>query len=159
MKSRKNCTDRHNRGSAVLEFGPCLIVLLLFIFFPFVNLLMLGLTYSSIAALNYAQLREAAVSTHQEALDPRGRVLKLIPEEWQTHGFGARVVGKPATKLSYEQAQKSGTLQDELVIVSTSVTAEPFLKLPFFPGIPALGAPVTLSVSTQRLVENTTGAE
>lgn len=142
---------RGERGSAIAELGPALLILFLFLFFPLVDLMSLGVIYMSCATLNDLQLREAALLSKAEAQDPAGRVRKGIADVWQQSGLGqfVKVVDSPATTVSYSQRQ-----DDEVVVVTTNVTASPFLTIPLFPGVPGLGAPVSFTFANERLVEN-----
>lgn len=158
-KPNSKIGSRSKRGSAIAEFGPALAILLLMFFFPLVDCLALGFTYASCTVLNYCQLREAAFCTKAESASLTGSVKKDIPESWCEQGLGRFVnVQMPVeTDVSYENVTDSGLggVQDEFVQVKTTVVATPFLTIPFFPGVPGLGAPVTLSLASERLLERT----
>lgn len=155
MRMRSRRTRSHN-GSAIAEFGPALAILLLMFFFPLVDCLGLGFTYASCMVLNYCQLREAAFCSKEESMSPTGPVRKFIPQTWSEHGLGRFVnISAPIeTEVSYVKVNDAvGAVQDQLVQVETKVVASPFLTIPFFPGVPGLGAPVTLTLSSERLLE------
>lgn len=153
----KQDSVRSKRGSAIAEFGPALAILLLMFFFPLVDCLALGITYASCMVLNYCQLREAAFCSKAESQSVAGPVKKSIPQTWSEQGLGRFVnVANPVeTEVTYMNVSGElvGGVQDQFVQVKTKVVATPFLTIPFFPGVPGLGAPVTLTVAGERLLE------
>lgn len=154
----RSCLRRSASGTAIAEFGPGFAVLVLMIFFPLVDMLGLGASYASCTLLNYCQLREAAFCSKDEALAQDGPVKSGVPQTWRQQGVGkfANLIEDPKTEVNYVDADDAGNgVVFQYVQVSTSATASPFLAVPFFAGVPGLGAPVTFKISSERLLENT----
>lgn len=149
--------SRSSRGSGLVEMGPALSLLLITVFFPLLDMMAIGVTYGSGFTLNNLQARQCAVVTKTEAKDANGLVLKGIPSDWKTKGLGkfCNLTGDPITSLSYKLGQKDDKdRQDWTVIVSTTITARPFLTVPGFPAIPGLTAPMTFTFVSERVMEN-----
>jgi|688.fasta_scaffold543253_1 hypothetical protein len=160
QRQAKSVSNRRTaRGSALAEFGPTLGILLLMLFFPLVDILALGADYASCMVLNYCQLREAALCSKQDAQSASGPVINGLPVTWAKEGLGrfVNLADSVDTTVNYESTNTimNSTLKDEYVQVTTKVTANPFLTIPLFPGVPGLGAPVTFQLSTERLLETT----
>lgn len=152
MKSTREFAGRNRKGSAMAELGPALFLLFIFFFFPMLDLVALTTSYCCLFTLNDIQTREASMMTRLQAQSPEGIVVKAIPEQWVNNGIG-RFVGvnkAPKTEVSY----RSGGVADKHVFVATTATVTPLLTIPFFPGVPGLGAPIDFTCSSQRLVEN-----
>jgi hypothetical protein len=150
-------TNRTQKGNALVEIGPALLIAFFFLFFPLLNLSAMGMTFAACVSLNYAQLREAAFSTTARAQHPEGSVRKGIPERWSKSGVGQFVSTPqlPVTSVTYRHVEG---LKNDLVTVSTMVTVKPAFTLPFFSSVPGLGAPITYTISNERLVENVAAA-
>ncbi len=147
-KRRKRST-----GSALSEFGPAFIFLLLFLLFPIINMLGLGLTYFSCNVLNDLQVRQACLVSAQEAQDPNGPVCGVVVNDWLSSGLGQYVnpIERPTTVVSYKNGAGN---QDVYVIVTTKVQCRPFVDMPMFAGIPGLGAPMDFTISKEGYCEN-----
>ena len=138
---------RSNSASAISEVPPALFLLLFCAVFPMLNLIFLGLTYSSCALLNKLELRIAAQTPSSE-LQP---ALAAIQQKWQSTGIGqfAGVTAPPACNVTYSNL---GT--DIYVNVATTFTVKSFVSIPFFAGVPGLGAPWTYTIAGKRVLEN-----
>jgi hypothetical protein len=145
---------RSNQGNSLAEFGPALGILLLSIFFPLLDLIMMGFAYCQCMTLNSLQLQKAAEMSAAAAQDPRGPVVAGLPDAWAHTGMGSfvRLVQPPATAIDYQPARGN----DRYVIVSTTFSISPFLNIPIIPGVPALSAPATFTISGKRVVEDPT---
>lgn len=143
---------RASAGSSIAEFGPALGLLLLSIFFPLLDLVMLGFSYCQCLTLNSLQSQKAAELSQAQATDPRGSVCQALPSAWQQTGMGSfvKLTEAPNTQLSYQDADKT----DKFVVVSTTFTVQPFLNIPIVPGVPGMSAPATFTVSSKRVVED-----
>jgi hypothetical protein len=133
------------------------MILFMFLFFPLVNVLAMGVTYGSCFTLNDLQCREAATLPKVQAEAAGGLIKKQIVEQWKHSGMGAFVQcqGEPNTKLVYFAGSKDGNgSQDQYVEITTTVTARPFVSVPFFFPVPGMSAPVTFNISNRRMVEN-----
>lgn len=155
MKTKNNQvrSKRSTKGQAITELSVALLLLFFFAFFPLVDLLGIGLIYSSCTTLNDLQVKEASLVARSEALNPNGRVQKTIPQDWANAALGklAKPVSAPQTTVSYDQTDPSS---DRYVVVKTVVTTYPFITIPFFAAVPGLGQPVTFVITSQRVLES-----
>jgi hypothetical protein len=155
--SRRLKRRRSSFGGTLAETGPAIFILLLMLFFPLLDLVAMGAACMSCVTLNDLQLREAALLPKTEAQAEGGAVKKRIVDDWKSKGIGVFVgLEQPVnTSVNYVTGTKdSKERQDMLVRVQTRVRIRPFLTIPFFPGIPGLGAPMDFQITTERLVEN-----
>ncbi|MFN8550412.1 MAG: hypothetical protein U0103_02890 [Candidatus Obscuribacterales bacterium] len=154
---RKFKVNRENKGVSIAEFGPALIVLLIFFFFPLVDLLAVGLSFGICTVLNSNQLHEASLERWQDAADPNGTVMKVIPTTW-ARGMGrfVRASGAPQTTVGYRDGDKNSDDQiDKVVKVETSVRCNPFVPLPIpVANIPGLNGSYTVTISAEKTMEN-----
>ncbi len=147
--------NQHNqKGNSIAEFGPALGILLFSFFFPLLDLVMFGFAYSQCLTLNSLQAQRAAAMGKAQARDPGGTVIAGLPNAWQHTGMGSFVglTESPTTAITYVTAVGS----DQYVIVATTFSVKPFLQIPLIPGVPALSAPATFTISTRRVVEDPT---
>jgi|AGTN01.3.fsa_nt_gi hypothetical protein len=130
--------------------GPALFFILFFGVFLTLDLIALGFNYCACLTLNDVQLREASKLPAAVAKHPQGPVVLRIPEEWRNTMMGGLAnVQDINTTVSYHQAEGN-----VFVTVTTQVQVRPPLTIPFFPGVPGLGAPVAFNISNSRLTEN-----
>lgn len=154
---------RNKFGDSIAEFGPALFIVLMFLFFPMLNLISMGVYYGLGMVLNYNQVHEAALLPAVEANSNSGPVKKSIPEQWQA-GMGqfAKLNGKPETNITYragiaepgsDAVQKDST--DKIVMVQTTIKCNPFLPLPLpIANIPGVNSPFTFTLASEALMEN-----
>ncbi len=157
MKTTNTKRNRNQKGFSIAEFGPALIVLLIGFFFPLLDLISVGITYGSGDLLNSLQLREACRIPQSEAQDNSGYVKQTIPTEWQNAGVGkfVNLDSSINTTIKYYGGDKDDNgIQDEVVVLTTQFTTKPFLTLPLLPGIPGLTAPMTMTYTSQGMLEN-----
>ncbi len=142
---------RRQDGSALSEFGPALFFLFIFAIFPVLDMILCGYSYLSCVSLNDLQLREAAKLPRTIADSIRGPVKQDIPNKWKQTIIGgfSGTVDTPETGVFY--SNKTGTV---FVTVTTTVVIHPFLNIPFFVGVPGIGAPLTAKISNKRVMEN-----
>lgn len=156
MRTHVELVRRHRKttGSSISEFGPVLFVVLLFICFPLLDLIALGLEYCCGSMLNHTQLREAAVTKATSARKDDGPIKKTCVDQWQANGIGkfTKIVGNVTTKVNYLSTGIAGS-KDAVVELVTTMTVSPFLTIPFLP-LPGCGAPVTFTYRTQNLLED-----
>ena len=112
-----------------------------------VNLIFLGVVFSSCYALNNVELREAARTPNSKL----SAALAALQSNWQDNALGkiAGIKTAPISNISYS---KLGP--DSYVSVSTTFTVKPFLSVPFFDKVPALGAPWSFTIYGKRVLEN-----
>ncbi|HEY9731734.1 MAG TPA: hypothetical protein V6C89_07470 [Drouetiella sp.] len=154
---RHYSVKRSKKGVSIAEFGPALIVLLIFFFFPLVDLLSVVLSFGICTVLNTNQLHEASLDKYQDATDPNGIVMKVIPDTWAA-GMGrfVRSSGAPITTVGYRDGDKNsqGNI-DKVVRVSTTVNCNPSVPLPIpVANIPGLNGPYTVTITAEKTMEN-----
>ena len=155
MSSRRRygqfARKRNEAGSALSEMAPGLFLLIFFGLFLVVDVIALGYNYCSIVNLNDLQIREASKLPKSAAKDPKGTVKTVIPSKWKSTAVGAisNVPSDPVTTLGYYPGP--GGIY---VKVTTAATVNPMITIPVMPGVPGLGAPATLTVTSQKLLEN-----
>ncbi len=142
-----NKSMRSIRGSAISEMPPAMIVLFFFAVFPLVNLIFLGVVFASCVSLNTIELREAARTPRSQLT----AVLTLLQEDWQTNILGhlTGTIATPESNFSYTNIG-----EDSYVSVATTFNLKPFIPIPFFNQIPALGKSWSFSVKGKRVLEN-----
>jgi hypothetical protein len=161
---RKHGRGRNAKGAAGMsEFAPALMVLVICIFFPLVDMLAVGLSYGLVRVLNYNQCHEASLLPWKDAADLGGTVMQGIPDQWG-NGMGhfVKMSGPVQTNIGYRLGEKSSdagnnNVQDWVVQVSTTVTCNPFLPIPFPSGllnVPGMNGPFTFTVFSERPMEN-----
>ncbi len=166
MKFRHNALKeilRNKFGDSIAEFGPALFVILMFLFFPMLNMMSIGVSYGLGMVLNYNQVHEAALLPSADALSSSGPIKKNIPEQWQA-GMGqfAKLSGNPITNVAYRDGTTglgSGAGQsdttDKIVKVQTTITCNPFLPIPLpIANIPGVNGPMTFTLASEALMEN-----
>jgi len=149
--------SRLNAGSQMAELGPGLLLLLTSAFFPLILLSNLAVTYGAGYTLNNLQLREATVSKAYEAQNPSGNVIKNIPSTWRNSGIGkyCSLTGDPATTVSYKDGLNANGVQDNIVVITTTMQTQPMLSgMPFAAGIPGLTSPSTFVFQSEAVMEN-----
>ncbi|MGE0264400.1 MAG: hypothetical protein AB7V06_17125 [Candidatus Obscuribacterales bacterium] len=136
-------------GASISEMGPALFILIFCGLFVVVDLIGVGFNYMCCMTLNDLQLREAAKLPSQVADQDSGPVKHDIPAQFRQTVLGglSGLRQDPLTVVEYGSDQGNS-----FVTVSTTATVEPFLKIPIFPGVPGLGAPVQFTVSGTRLI-------
>lgn len=143
---------RSKKGSALAEFAPALFILLFLFFFPGIDAMTVGLTYMCGKSLNATQTREAALIQASEARRSDGPIKKAIPEKWIADGWGSMLkITSPIETDVYHGNTTYGTM---MVTVTTKLTCSPVMPIPYIPNVPGLSAPMTLSFSSSRQVEN-----
>lgn len=151
LRVRRRPAKRRQDGAAISEFGPALFLLFFFAIFPVLDMIVCGYNYCSCVALNDLQLREAAKLPRSVAASAQGPVKLEIPTKWQNTIIGgfSGTTELPETSVTYKTVH--GTC---FVTVSTTVSINPFLKIPFFVGVPGIGAPLTTTIVNKRVMEN-----
>lgn len=146
--------DRRVSGSSIAEFGPVLFVLFLVLVFPLVDLLSMAITYTAGTMLNQAQLRLAVTTPASQLQDTTASPMADVTKAWQSQGMAAfaSLDSPPKCTVSYAPAFAGST--DFTVGVTTTVVARPLLRMPMFPGVPGLGAPMTFQYYSERLLED-----
>jgi hypothetical protein len=126
-------------------------VLTAHVLFPLIDVIYFGVSYYSVLTLNDLQLREASKSAKSMAVSNTGEVIAGIPNKWASSAMGglAKLTTPPVTNVDYKLSEVA-----VYVTVTTNVSIEPLLKIPFLTKIPALGAPVEMKVARTKVLEN-----
>jgi len=150
LRKRRGAKKRGSLGAAISEFGPALFLMFFFAIFPVLDMIVAGYNYCSCVALNDLQLREASKLPRSQADAANGPVKLIIPQRWASSIIGgfSGTSQLPETVVSY--SAKHGTCY---VTVSTTCEINPFLKIPFFFGVPGIGAPLITKISNKRVME------
>lgn len=148
---RRNSISHRRRGTALSEAGPALFLLLIFALFPLIDVIYFGISYYSVMTLNDLQLREASKSAKSLAVSTTGEVIAGIPNKWGSSAMGglAKLTNPPVTSVDYKLSEVA-----VYVTVTTNVSIEPLLKIPFLAKVPALGEPVAIKVARTKILEN-----
>jgi hypothetical protein len=148
---KKGCAIRKQRGSAMSEMAPALFLLLVVAVFPVLDLIFDGLGYCACVTLNNLQLREAVRVPKSQATDPAGTVQLEIPNNWRASALGglAPLMSDPVTEVTYDVVAGNA-----MASVSTTLSVRPLMVIPFFPNVPGLSAPMPLTITTSRILEN-----
>jgi hypothetical protein len=149
---------RRKNGSAMSEMGPALLLLLMFVFFPVLDMMGAAAAYGSTFYLNMMQAKEAAVTPASDATSSSGQVQKGVVDSWLNNGIGkfVKVTGYPKTQVKYRDGIKDSTTQItyKVVTVTTTVKCEPFVKMPWFTPVPGMNAPMEFNVTSEAQMEN-----
>lgn len=156
-KLRRKNNTRRARGNSIVEFGPALSILLIFFFFPLLDMLTVLVSYGLCMVLNYNQVHEASLLQRSDTENVAGAVRKGIPDQW-LNGMGhlVKVQGYPQTDIFYRDGETGpDKVTDRIVMVRTTVVGSPFLTIPV-PAInvPGLNGPMTFQISAERQMEN-----
>lgn len=156
--SKQRKSTRTATGSALTEMGPALLLILMMIFFPMLDLMALAASYCSCLYLNFQQTKEAAVVQFTDAQSTSGQVQKGVVDAWQHAGVGVfvKTTTTPHTSVSYRNGQQDPQTKvvDKFVDVTTTVTCQPFLTIPFPVSVPGLNAPMTFTMTSEAQMEN-----
>ncbi|CAN5583943.1 hypothetical protein BH11CYA1_BH11CYA1_24610 [soil metagenome] len=148
---------RSVRGNSMVEFAPALTILLIFFFFPLLDMLTVLVSYGFCMVLNYNQVHEASLLQKSDTINPSGAVRKGIPDQWLSGmGHFVKVQGYPNTEVFYRNGETGpDKVTDRIVMVRTTVVGSPFLTipLPVF-NVPGLNGPMTFQISAERQMEN-----
>ncbi|HEY9870041.1 MAG TPA: hypothetical protein V6D08_12820, partial [Candidatus Obscuribacterales bacterium] len=153
---------RRQRGHALSEFGPALMILLCLGFFPLIDFISVGLQYSGCWYLNFLQTREAALTikitegkVDGGSMEVARRRAEELRRAWRESGIG-KFCNVDQDK-PFEQSiniDSSGGPAATFVRVTTRVSCYPFLPIPFIPG---LNKSFSFALTSERLVEDVSG--
>lgn len=153
------------QASAITEFAPALILLLLIFLFPLMNLLALALSYTDCLYLDFLLLRQAGLervlvmgpngklqTDYTCSTDPNGSLNKIITA-WQNSGLGrfAGTANAPQQTISVDLTE--GTQNVKYVHLNLLAEVRPLLAVPFPYPVPGLNATVTFNFSGRSVIE------
>lgn len=139
---------RSGRGSAITETGPALFLLLIIIFFPMLDLLEMGAGYVFASIFHDYVTREIAIRKPE----PGGNqaAITKTTTEFKASGFYSFLKMQDGD-LKIDQVKYLPDVSNpQQVEVTTTVRVRPFISIPFFTGVPGMGAPVDFKHSSQR---------
>jgi hypothetical protein len=146
-----NFSSDRDKGSAIVEFPPALVIILFLALFPMINLLCLSVAYGAGWYLNNMEAREVVCHPPLESGAPTGTYLPPTytlntSQNWK--GFMG-VTETPDSPLVAGYPSASNPVLVGNTTVHTTVIIKPFLampvfaKLPWLSQIPGLGQPWT----------------
>lgn len=177
--------NRANKGNTIAEFGPAMYVFFIIIALPLIDLatFMWGVgTVMMVANLGarkacgantYTDAMAAVAGTEKDLSNffsyscvvpttpPSGVTLNVIAYKTATGPTGAVTTFKPppvANRIPVDRATLDATMYEYQVVAAYNV--QPlfnFNGLPFFGGVPGLGAPVPITFSSTVNVEHPEG--
>ena len=160
---RRAKSKRDYRGSAIAEFAPAITVLLLVVFLPLLDLMPILVGYAGCWYLNSQQSDLAAQSllARGNAFTNQGDVqtqLDTLASDWKNSALGnlAKLQDATTTITGPVNSSVSGGYLTCYVQVTTQVKCAPFVQLSFVGPVPGIGAPINVSISSQRVVEDAT---
>jgi hypothetical protein len=139
--------QRRPIGNTIAEVGPVLFVFFLLVFFPLVNLIVLGLNYGCVKYFNFIETRELAI--RQKELGISQQVHREVFASWRETGMFAFCGGNTSVWRSFPTYNADTTVTNTNVVV-----VPPFLTIPLFARVPGLNAPVTFVVSDRVAKED-----
>lgn len=152
-------------GSAITEFGPAIGIILLVILFPLIDLLGMTVSYGCVWYLNHLQAREAALTlrVRNGALAPASQsetnqAIATVATTWGRSGLGQFAKAKSISqRVSLASDPSAGNAAVQTASVTTTVTVDPFLTIPFFVAVPGLNQEITFVLTSTRPVEDIAG--
>lgn len=160
---QKSKSKRTHKGSAIAEFAPALIILIIVVFLPLLDLMPILVGYAGCSYLNsqQADLAAQALRARGSSFTNQGEVqqrLDTLATGWQSAALGKLANLKSATTTITGPVNSSANngYMTCYVRVTTAVQCAPFLMLGFMGPIPGLGAPVSFSIASERVVEDAT---
>ncbi len=133
-------------GSGTVELAPALVVIFIVILIPMLDLLYLGLAYASGWYCNHLVVREVACREPANATV----AADSATQAWAGTGL-AKFIGASAASVVNNPSFKNDASGNPIsVTVSTVVTVQPFLPIPFFMQVQGLNQPVKFGYSAER---------
>jgi hypothetical protein len=116
----------------------------------------MGLAYCACLSLNTLELRAAATASAGEAQP----AALAVQQKWTASGLGnlMGLVNYPSLNISYQPGAATIYGTDQYVVVTTTFYVKPILTIPFFNGVPGLGAPISFTVTQRQLLEDPSNA-
>jgi hypothetical protein len=151
-RAEKQCRNAKG-GSQMAELGPALLVLFVIILVPMLDILYLGLAYAAGWYCNHLVVREVACRQPSQWIAAAGSATKA----WQSSGLALFIhANTPLNVANFQDASgnPAGSGQTTppigFCVVSTTITIQPFLPIPFLTSVAGINAPVTFTYSAQR---------
>jgi len=168
-RSLRQTRSRHYKGSVIAEFGPAIFIFVMVVFFPFLNMVGMAISYADCLYLDTLLLRQAALenvlvldnSTNPPSLkedltcstDPNG-ALNTVIKNWLKMGLGQFASTGAMPKQTCYIDLTEGTAKVKFIHLDLLVQCKPFLQIPFFIQVPGINQPVTFKFSGRSVIEN-----
>ncbi len=168
-RSPRHNRSRHHNGSVIAEFGPAIFIFVMVVFFPFLNMVGMAISYADCLYLDTLLLRQAALenvlvldtSTNPATLQPdlacstdANGALNTIIKNWQQMGLGQFASTSTMPKQTCYIDLTEGTAKVKFIHLDLLVQCKPFLQIPFFLQVPGINQPVTFKFSGRSVIEN-----
>lgn len=138
---------RKSSGHEFVEFAPALFILLVCIVPPMLDLLYLGIAYAAGWYLNHLECREVACVP--PANEGTARANARIA--WEASTLAKFIKGKElSSSTKFEDRNPGDDYPVDTAIVTTTIQIQPFLQIPFMGSIPGIGAPISMTYTSER---------
>ena len=173
-----HATNRSRRGNTIAELPAVLIVLFMFLTFPLLDLATVTLRYTYLTSMSRDAAHEAAKAksflvdsspTQPSATNAAQTWINMVKNNFQgvvvdtlTTNIVITDIGtQTVTRQTLPLAAPADTAQN-LYAIETVVTGRCFPIINFggskwFPAVPGLSGPMSVTVSSQEMCENTQG--
>ena len=139
---------KRRKGSAISEFGPALFILFLVVLFPLIDILGLALSYGICWYLNFKICNQVARTKEANGPTIAASEVSVVQATGFANFLHIQQINVP--NPSYQDSATPPTVK-----VQTSVTAMPFVPVPWFTSVAGLNAPVTFTISSTVVRELT----
>jgi hypothetical protein len=166
---------RRYTGSAIAEFGPALILILIVFLFPMIDLIYLGIAYAAGWYCNHLVIREVACHNPTDSA-AMGACIQTATSAWGASGLSS-FIGNPnvTNNVTFTIVTKPVSGGSETVIstgnsypvsaptivgntstyvgycsVTTTMPIKPFVSLPWIGDVPGINAPITFTFGDTR---------
>ena len=149
-RTGKKCRNAKG-GSGMAELGPALLVLFVIILVPMLDILYLGLAYAAGWYCNHLVVREVACRKPIEA----PIAATSATSAWQASGLALFIHAGGITNTPIFEDASGATVAATATniaycFVTTKMTIQPFLPIPFLTSVAGINAPVNFTYSAQR---------
>lgn len=143
-------------GTNTVELAPMLFVLICVILIPMLDFLYLALAYADCWLANHLAVREACCTADppQPPLNrSRQQAADGATTAWQGFGLGKFVKASGISNTIADGPDEDGDTKPDSITVSTNITIQPFLHIPFLTSVAGINAPITYRFAASRPVE------
>lgn len=142
-------TSRARSGSAILEFGPSLWVLLILIIFPLSDLMAISMQYCCSWYLNHLVAQDLSTSEFSDW----SNTVQQVRTRFDATGAQkfARMVDVEHDYTNVPADAGKGT--PAFLIATTKVDCQPFLTVPLPMSVPGLNSNMQLCITSTRMWE------
>ena len=147
---------RSRRGSSILETGPSLFILFVFVLFPLLDMVSMLLQYCAGWYLNSLSAHEVACLRQFDPVSGASNwqpALNLQAQNFCNTGIGAFLRLK-SNQITQNANPVAGSTPPA-VVVNTSMPIQPLLIIPMPTPIPGLNQPFNVTYTMERQREDT----